>query len=193
MTFVSVDPAGQYDASTGVWTIASLANGAKAQLTISATVKEGVADGTVISNTAAITDAGTDDDENEKLPDGTKPEDKADVTVTNPVVNPPTITIHYCDKDGNPLADDVTVKANDDGSYDVTNEATTKIIDGWVFDYADGELTGKITDNIEITAYYDKDENKDGIADKFQIKVTFQVKNGSWNDGTTEDLSLIHI
>ena len=170
LTFVSVDPAGQYDASTGVWTIASLANGAKAQLTISATVKEGVADGTVISNTAAITDAGTDDDENEKLPDGTKPEDKADVTVTNPVVNPPTITIHYCDKDGNPLADDVTVKANDDGSYDVTNEATTKIIDGWVFDYADGELTGKITDNIEIQLTMTK------MRIKMELQISFKLK-----------------
>lgn len=118
LTFVSAEPAGQYDASTDTWTIASLVNGDKAQLTITAAVKEGVADGTVISNTAAITDAGTDDDENEKLPDGTKPEDKADVTVTNP----------------------------------------------------------------------DKDENNDGIADKFQIKVTFQVENGSWNDGTAEDI-----
>lgn len=33
------------------------------------------------------------------------------------------------------------------------------------------------------------DENSDGIDDKYQITVTYKVVNGSWNDGTTADVT----
>ena len=79
VTFKSAAPAG-YDAASGVWTIASLANGASATLTLTVTVKDGVTDAT-IRNTAAITDASTTGPDPERLPDGTRPGDTADVTV----------------------------------------------------------------------------------------------------------------
>ncbi|MFR5072596.1 MAG: isopeptide-forming domain-containing fimbrial protein [Bianqueaceae bacterium] len=86
LTFVSADPAGQYNAETGIWTIPSLAYGNTATLTIQAAVNSGVAHKTVIKNTAIITDAAAGDDE--KLPEDKKPTDNADVTVDTPVTPP---------------------------------------------------------------------------------------------------------
>ena len=85
LTFVSADPAGQYNTENGVWTLPSLANGKTATLTVKATVNSGVADGTVIKNTAAIMDAAADAG---NLPDGNTIGDSADVTVTNPQIEP---------------------------------------------------------------------------------------------------------
>ncbi len=41
---------------------------------------------------------------------------------------------------------------------------------------------------VVLKLYYDADRNHDGVADKDQIKVTYKVVNGQWNDGTTEDI-----
>ena len=63
LTFNSAaTPESQYDPTTGVWTIPSLAAGKVATLTIKTTVKAGAAAGT-ISNTATITGAKSDNDE----------------------------------------------------------------------------------------------------------------------------------
>ena len=37
------------------------------------------------------------------------------------------------------------------------------------------------------TARFDKDDNHDDIPDKYQVKVTFKVVNGQWNDNTAAD------
>ena len=51
--------------------------------------------------------------------------------------------------------------------------------------------SGTLTGNVEITAVYSLDEvggengGGDGVPDKYQKKVTFQVVNGTWEDGTS--------
>ena len=81
LTFVSADPtSGQYDTSTGVWTIASLEKDTSATLTINATVSSNAAAGTTITNTASITDATAG---SESLPAGTGNSGSVDVTVSS--------------------------------------------------------------------------------------------------------------
>lgn len=59
---------------------------------------------------------------------------------------------------------------------------------GYVFDKTDPEtIPDTIADKGVIKVYYAKDENKDGIPDKYQATVTFKVVNGSWSDGDTND------
>ena len=99
VTFKSAAPAG-YDAASGVWTIASLANGASATLTLTVTVKDGVTNAT-IRNTAAITDASTTGPDPEKLPDGTRPGDTADVTV--PEADARRVTVTWLNWNGDRL------------------------------------------------------------------------------------------
>ncbi len=99
VTFKSAAPAG-YDAASGVWTIASLANGASATLTLTVTVKDGVTNAT-IRNTAAITDASTTGPDPEKLPDGTRPGDTANVTV--PEADARRVTVTWLNWNGDRL------------------------------------------------------------------------------------------
>ena len=99
VTFKSAAPAG-YDAASGVWTIVSLANGASATLTLTVTVKDGVTNAT-IRNTAAITDASTTGPDPEKLPDGTRPGDTADVTV--PEADARRVTVTWLNWNGDRL------------------------------------------------------------------------------------------
>lgn len=63
-------------------------------------------------------------------------------------------------------------------------------------------LTGEVSDGLEITVVYAADakgtpgtddageptDEPDGIPDKYQVKVTFHVVNGAWNDETTADV-----
>ena len=85
LTLVSANPAEQYNAGNGIWTISAIANGQTVTITIKATVNSGVADRTVIQNTATIIDATADGG---NLPDRYKIRDNADVTVTNPQIEP---------------------------------------------------------------------------------------------------------
>lgn len=60
----------------------------------------------------------------------------------------------------------------------------------------ENELTGTMgKENVVINLYYsldvkggDEPAKPDGIPDKYQVKVTFKVKNGAWNDETTTDV-----
>lgn len=61
LTYVGATGDGSYDAGICTWTIPSLAAGASAVLTIEIKVQEGLADGTVITNRAAITGADAGD------------------------------------------------------------------------------------------------------------------------------------
>lgn len=69
-------------------------------------------------------------------------------------------------------------------------EAEGYTFSGWIKDY----LTMPAND-IEITGYFiidyaiDNTENMaegDGIPDKYQIKINYKVRNGTWNDGTNK-------
>lgn len=80
LTFVSAVPSGQYNATSGVWTIAALGNGKTATLTITAKANEAVADGTTIPNTATITAAS---DGTNTLPEDKGPSASVDITVNN--------------------------------------------------------------------------------------------------------------
>lgn len=51
------DSTGDYDTGTGTWTVASLANGKAVTLTLTAKLKYALAAGTVIENTASVTEA----------------------------------------------------------------------------------------------------------------------------------------
>lgn len=81
LTFVGATGAGTYDKVSGFWTIAPLANGASAALVIKATVNAGVADKTVIYNTAYVFNASVG---NENIPSASRPSASANVAVTNP-------------------------------------------------------------------------------------------------------------
>lgn len=80
LTFVSAEPSDQYNATSGVWTIAALGNGKTATLTITAKANEAVADGTTIPNTATITVAS---DGTNTLPEDKGPSASVDITVNN--------------------------------------------------------------------------------------------------------------
>lgn len=81
LTFVSATGAGSYSTRTCFWTVAPLANGDSATLVIQATVNAGVADKTVIYNTASVLAASAG---NEDLKVGSGPSASANVAVTNP-------------------------------------------------------------------------------------------------------------
>lgn len=51
------DSTGDYDTGTGTWTVASLANGKSVTLTLTVKLKYALAAGTVIENTASVTEA----------------------------------------------------------------------------------------------------------------------------------------
>ena len=78
LTFVSASGDGNYAVKDGLWTIPELKNGKTAKLTIKATVKSGVKNGTVIKNTVVITEAGGD-------PVPGTPSDTVKVTVSNKI------------------------------------------------------------------------------------------------------------
>lgn len=83
LTFVSAVPSDQYNATSGVWTIAALGNGKTATLTITAKAKDDVADKTMIPNTATITAASDTSDGTNNLPEGKGPSANVDITVNN--------------------------------------------------------------------------------------------------------------
>ena len=80
LTYVSDDGGGSYNSGTGVWTIGTLSSTTPATLHIVTTVNSGVANGTVITNVAAVTAGDTSNDtENNSSP--------APITVTIPTSN----------------------------------------------------------------------------------------------------------
>ncbi|MGN0994196.1 MAG: hypothetical protein ACI4PD_03660, partial [Butyricicoccus sp.] len=69
---------------------------------------------------------------------------------------------------------------------------------GYVFDGWDPAVAPTIdvsianaSNEIVYTARWEADENGDQIADKYQRTLTFQVVNGTWNDGETEDVKIV--
>ena len=109
-----------------------------------------------------------------------------------------TITINYQDAEGGVLQDAYTDTQdyNYEYSFDVSeeDEAVIPFIivkDGtnYVFDrFADDTpLSGELTGDVEITAVYLIDENKNGTPDAYEATVTYKVENGTWADNTNVD------
>lgn len=78
--------------------------------------------------------------------------------------------------------------------YDVSDQIPDSITykgQSYAKDTVKGATSGTLTGNVEITAVYSLDEvggengGGDGVPDKYQKKVTFQVVNGTWEDGTS--------
>ena len=51
---------------------------------------------------------------------------------------------------------------------------------------SDGIITA-VEDNNVVDVYYALDADNDGKPDKYQVKVTYKVVNGTWSDGKTDD------
>ena len=169
LTLVSATGDGTYE--NNVWTIATLANGNTATLTITATVNADAADGTTIANSVTVTGASTDDDE--ELPEGTRPGDSADIEVDIPAVTGVTKTV-VASADGVPegitvpegvsypvngkvnvaagtesitLLYKVTVTGESGAQYTVTDEGATCI---------SGNATGILPESGTVDVYFTK-------------------------------------
>jgi uncharacterized repeat protein (TIGR01451 family)/uncharacterized repeat protein (TIGR02543 family) len=78
--------------------------------------------------------------------------------------------------------------------------SNTYVLDPMAANTPENELTGTMgKENVVINLYYSLDVKggddpakpyggPDGIPDKYQVKVTFKIKNGAWNDETTTDV-----
>ena len=192
LTFDSATPEGQYDPTTGVWTIPSLAAGAVATLTIKTTVKADAAAGT-ISNTATITGAKSDDDEL----NGTGNTDTSeDVSVEEPALPDLSITKTTDAKDvkvGDPF--DYTITVKNTGTGDASNVVVKDILpDGleyvsyntnypnkqdWEFNQNGQELTwtfkeipagASVTITLTVKAVTATPEGSDGYTNKAYIE-----------------------
>ena len=73
--------------------------------------------------------------------------------------------------------------------------ATEKAFDGYCLNpkaegyLASAQLTADDTESapLVLKLYYDVDNNKDSIPDRYQKRVTFKVENGTWSDSKTAD------
>lgn len=70
-----------------------------------------------------------------------------------------------------------------------------KVIKSVVIDGVEVSITDDLTytfDNVSedhtITVVFADDKNDNGIPDEFEADITYQVANGTWEDGTTEDI-----
>lgn len=57
----------------------------------------------------------------------------------------------------------------------------------YVFDHFNGDNSGTLTEDVEFIAVYSVDSNNNGVPDKYEATVTYQVVNGTWSDGTSAD------
>ena len=110
------------------------------------------------------------------------------------------ITINYEDGDSNHLKDVYTATQNDGSSYSFAVSRDDDAIIPFVITTEDGthyvydslkdgsaDLSGTLTGNIDITAVYLVDENKNNVPDVYEATVTYKVVNGTWSDNSTED------
>ena len=109
-----------------------------------------------------------------------------------------TITINYQDEDGAELKTVYTDTQNDGYEYrfDVSADASgyipfiiVKEGTNYVFDHFadDTPLSGKLTDDVVITAVYLIDANGNKVPDAYEATVTYKVVNGTWANDTTDD------
>lgn len=141
-----------YIPTTGICSIPSLKKGDTAVLTIKAKVKDGVADNTVIGNTAKVTDATDEDDE--KLPDDKTPADSVKVTVDNP---PVTYTVTYTDGvEGEEIfPDEVHTGLQDGAETPAFNNGVNPTRDGYIFKGWTPDVAETVTGNVTYIAVWE--------------------------------------
>ena len=119
------------------------------------------------------------------------------------VLTPKAYAITY-DLTGGVWASGVTAPAQHTWSF--ATAIPTPVREGYLFmgwqaetagTYANGSVPAPVHQDVKLTAVWEKDElnqndpennGSDGIPDKYQRKLTFQVVHGAWNDGTAADL-----
>lgn len=119
------------------------------------------------------------------------------------VLTPKAYAITY-DLTGGVWASGVTAPAQHTWSF--ATAIPTPVREGYLFmgwqaetagTYANGSVPAPVHQDVKLTAVWEKDElnqndpennGGDGIPDKYQRKLTFQVVHGAWNDGTAADL-----
>ena len=118
----------------------------------------------------------------------------------------PVSAIHriFQDSEGYPSTYNAAELGEGDAGLKIANpEKKEFIFEGWEFTSENGKVltsdhSGFKKDvviskgsygNLEFTAKFEEDQNGDEIPDKYQIKVTYEVKNGKWNDGTNENIT----
>lgn len=108
------------------------------------------------------------------------------------------ITIHFKDDGETPaqLKGDYVEKKdrNTEYSYSPSDDANAAVPvkieyneETYVFDHFKGNNSGTLTEDVEFTAVYSVDSNKNGVPDKYEATVTYKVVNGTWSDGTSAD------
>ena len=109
-----------------------------------------------------------------------------------------TVTVSYLDEDSGSSLQNAYSTETTGQVYDVSTAILDELTVGenhYVKVSQDAAAEGTATEDITVNVYYALDnkgggnsgEEPDGIPDKYQKKVTFEVKNGSWNDGTGTD------
>ena len=87
-----------------------------------------------------------------------------------------------------------SVEVEDGAAYDVSSEIENKIQHNektYALDSVTGSTFGTVNGaDVTITAVYSLDEKgngggSDGVPDKYQKEVTYVIKGGTWDDGTT--------
>ena len=105
------------------------------------------------------------------------------------------LKVEYKTDAGAQLQDPTTKDVPTGDTYTVSTAegATVKVpekIDNYVLDHFEGQASGTMTkDGAEVTAVYSLDEDGNGTPDKYEVTVTFEVKNGAWNDGKTDTVT----
>lgn len=75
----------------------------------------------------------------------------------------------------------------------VIEDDVVKTYPGYAIDVVEG-LPITITDNVDknvAKVYYSTDANADGVPDKYQATVTYNIENGAWADGGTDSIQKI--
>ena len=110
---------------------------------------------------------------------------------------PYNVEYYFAQDDGNYVKDDTKTERYF-AAVETEVNASPKSFDGYCLNSGKSVTTGTIKkiekpeDIVTLTLYYDIDkvggaDGGDGIPDKYQKKVTFQVVNGTWADGTRTD------
>lgn len=182
-------------------------------LTITATVADGVANGTTIPNVATV-DCPNMPEDNKPSDDVNITVGPTNGTVTVKYVTDDETPVELgsvsyeaaIDADYDHSVDNDGTAIPENGSATAKSPKTITTEAGVTYAYdaiaTTSALTGTVSDGLVITVVYAADtkgnpgtddageptDEPDGTPDKYQVKVTFHVVNGFWNDGANADV-----
>lgn len=182
-------------------------------LTITATVADGVANGTTIPNVATV-DCPNMPEDNKPSDDVNITVGPTNGTVTVKYVTDDETPVELgsvsyeaaIDADYDHSVDNDGTAIPENGSATAKSPKTITTEAGVTYAYdaiaTNSALTGTVSDGLVITVVYAADtkgnpgtddageptDEPDGTPDKYQVKVTFHVVNGFWNDGANADM-----